>query len=114
MAKIGRRPWPACRVPWRCLWSKAFTLRFRCIGGSSKTRNFAAGGLTPILWSASSSARNSVVSTFSPKCRLPRLYPILDAGLLQQAGLSIALFAQQLRDAGIRFLQYRDKEASDA
>jgi thiamine-phosphate pyrophosphorylase len=54
------------------------------------------------------------VSTFSPKCRLPRLYPILDAGLLQQAGLSIALFAQQLRDAGIRFLQYRDKEASDA
>jgi thiamine-phosphate pyrophosphorylase len=32
---------------------------------------------------------------------------------LQRAGLSIETFAQQLRDAGIRFLQYRDKDASD-
>jgi thiamine-phosphate pyrophosphorylase len=45
---------------------------------------------------------------------LPRFYPILDAGLLLRAGLSLESFAQQLRAAGIRFLQYRDKEASDA
>jgi thiamine-phosphate pyrophosphorylase len=48
-----------------------------------------------------------------PKCRLPRLYPILDAGLLIRAGLSIEGFAGELRQAGIRFLQYRDKEATD-
>src|ERR1700677_3481275 len=45
---------------------------------------------------------------------LPRFYPILDAGLLLRTGLSLESFAQQLRAAGIRFLQYRDKEASDA
>jgi len=45
--------------------------------------------------------------------RLPRFYPILDAGLLLQAGLSIESFARELREAGIRFLQYRDKDASD-
>jgi thiamine-phosphate pyrophosphorylase len=44
---------------------------------------------------------------------LPRLYPILDAGLLLRAGVSIEGFAWELREAGIRFLQYRDKEASD-
>jgi thiamine-phosphate pyrophosphorylase len=44
---------------------------------------------------------------------LPRFYPILDAGLLFRAGLSIEGFARELRAAGIRFLQYRDKEASD-
>jgi thiamine-phosphate pyrophosphorylase len=44
---------------------------------------------------------------------LPRLYPILDADLLLRAGLSIEGFARELREAGIRFLQYRDKEASD-
>jgi thiamine-phosphate pyrophosphorylase len=48
-----------------------------------------------------------------PKWRLPRLYPILDAGLLLRAGLSIEGFARELREAGIRFLQYRDKEATD-
>jgi thiamine-phosphate pyrophosphorylase len=53
------------------------------------------------------------VSKSSPKCSLPRLYPILDAGLLLRAGLSIEGFARQLRAAGVRFLQYRDKEASD-
>jgi thiamine-phosphate pyrophosphorylase len=47
------------------------------------------------------------------KCRLPRLYPILDAGLLLRAGLSIEGFARELRRAGIRFLQYRDKESTD-
>ena len=49
----------------------------------------------------------------SPTCRLPRLYPILDAGLLLQAGVSIEAFARQLRAAGIRILQYRDKDSSD-
>jgi thiamine-phosphate pyrophosphorylase len=44
---------------------------------------------------------------------LPRFYPILDAGLLSRAGLSIERFAHELREAGIRFLQYRDKDASD-
>ena len=44
---------------------------------------------------------------------LPRLYPILDAGLLLRAGLSIEGFARELREAGVRFLQYRDKEAAD-
>ncbi len=44
---------------------------------------------------------------------LPRLYPILDAGLLQHASLSLEDFARDLYAAGIRFLQYRDKDASD-
>ncbi len=44
---------------------------------------------------------------------LPRFYPILDAGLLSRAGLSIESFARELRAAGIRFLQYRDKDATD-
>jgi thiamine-phosphate pyrophosphorylase len=49
----------------------------------------------------------------APRRGLPRLYPILDAGLVLRAGLSIEVFARELREAGIRFLQYRDKEASD-
>jgi thiamine-phosphate pyrophosphorylase len=44
---------------------------------------------------------------------LPRFYPILDTGLLLGAGLSIESFARELRAAGIRFLQYRDKDAAD-
>jgi len=44
---------------------------------------------------------------------LPRLYPILDASLLLRAGLSIEGFARELREAGVRFLQYRDKDAAD-
>jgi thiamine-phosphate pyrophosphorylase len=44
---------------------------------------------------------------------LPRFYPILDTGLLLRAGLSIESFARELRAAGIRFLQYRDKDAAD-
>jgi thiamine-phosphate pyrophosphorylase len=44
---------------------------------------------------------------------LPRFYPILDAGLLLKTGLSLEGFARELRAAGIRFLQYRDKEAAD-
>jgi thiamine-phosphate pyrophosphorylase len=44
---------------------------------------------------------------------LPRFYPILDAGLLLRAGISPESFARELRSAGVRFLQYRDKDASD-
>jgi thiamine-phosphate pyrophosphorylase len=44
---------------------------------------------------------------------LPRFYPILDAGLLLRAGLSLESFARELRASGVRFLQYRDKDASD-
>jgi thiamine-phosphate pyrophosphorylase len=51
--------------------------------------------------------------TMARRQGLPRFYPILDAGLLLRAGLSIESFARELREAGIRFLQYRDKEAAD-
>jgi len=44
---------------------------------------------------------------------VPRFYPILDAGFLLQAGIPVERFARELRDAGVRFLQYRDKDASD-
>jgi thiamine-phosphate pyrophosphorylase len=58
--------------------------------------------------------KRPAASKFLPKCRIPRLYSILDAGLLERAGLSLEGFAQQLRAAGVRFLQYRDKDSSDA
>jgi thiamine-phosphate pyrophosphorylase len=45
---------------------------------------------------------------------LPRLYPILDADALARAGVPLAMAAYALRDAGVRWLQYRDKRASDA
>jgi thiamine-phosphate pyrophosphorylase len=51
--------------------------------------------------------------TMAWRHRLPRFYPILDAGLLLRAGLFIESFARDLREAGIRFLQYRDKDAAD-
>jgi thiamine-phosphate pyrophosphorylase len=44
---------------------------------------------------------------------LPKLYPILDAGLLRSAELSLEGFARELRSAGVTFLQYRDKSGSD-
>jgi thiamine-phosphate pyrophosphorylase len=44
---------------------------------------------------------------------LPKLYPIVDAGLLRSAGLSLEGFARELRSAGVTFLQYRDKSGSD-
>ncbi|HTZ60330.1 MAG TPA: thiamine phosphate synthase [Acidobacteriaceae bacterium] len=53
------------------------------------------------------------MSSISPRCKLPRFYPILDAGLLQKSGIPLEEFALGLREAGIRFLQYRDKDASD-
>jgi thiamine-phosphate pyrophosphorylase len=45
---------------------------------------------------------------------LPRLYPILDADALARSGVPLAMAAYALRDAGVRWLQYRDKGASDA
>jgi len=44
----------------------------------------------------------------------PRLYPILDAGVLAVRGVSIAEYARVLRAAGITLLQYRDKDGADA
>jgi thiamine-phosphate pyrophosphorylase len=45
---------------------------------------------------------------------LPRLYPILDADALARAGVPLATAAQALYDAGLRWVQYRDKQGSDA
>jgi thiamine-phosphate pyrophosphorylase len=45
---------------------------------------------------------------------LPRLYPIVDAGLLARAALSPERFAWDLREAGVAFLQYRNKAGSAA
>jgi len=40
---------------------------------------------------------------------LPRLYAILDAGVLAHQKMEIHNTAEQLRDAGVTLLQYRDK-----
>ncbi|HEX6773454.1 MAG TPA: thiamine phosphate synthase [Acidobacteriaceae bacterium] len=45
---------------------------------------------------------------------LPRLYPILDADALARTGVPLVLAARTLYDAGVRWVQYRDKRASDA
>jgi thiamine-phosphate pyrophosphorylase len=45
---------------------------------------------------------------------LPRLYPILDADALARAGVPLTTAAQALYDAGLRWVQYRDKQGSDA
>jgi thiamine-phosphate pyrophosphorylase len=42
---------------------------------------------------------------------LPKLYPILDAGLLRVREVSFLEFAEALRAAGVRLLQYRDKDS---
>jgi len=44
----------------------------------------------------------------------PRLYPIVDAGLLAARGVAIVEYARMLRAAGVRLLQYRDKDGADA
>ena len=46
--------------------------------------------------------------------QLPRLYPILDADALAGAGVPLTAAAGALYDAGVRWVQYRDKHASDA
>lgn len=45
---------------------------------------------------------------------LPRLYPILDADALARTGVPLVVAARTLYDAGVRWVQYRDKRASDA
>jgi thiamine-phosphate pyrophosphorylase len=45
----------------------------------------------------------------SQPLKLTRLYPIVDAGTLQARGIEVSQFAQELRDAGVTMLQYRDK-----
>jgi thiamine-phosphate pyrophosphorylase len=46
--------------------------------------------------------------------QLPRLYPILDADALARAGVPLTTAAQALYSAGLRWVQYRDKQGSDA
>lgn len=41
--------------------------------------------------------------------RLPLLYPIVDADVLERSGLALVDFVQQLRMGGVTLLQYRDK-----
>ena len=43
---------------------------------------------------------------------LPRLYAILDAGVLARQKMGIGQAAEQLRDAGVTLLQYRDKAST--
>ena len=43
---------------------------------------------------------------------LPKLYPILDAGLLAARGHDVRWGAEQMRTAGVKLLQYRDKAGS--
>jgi thiamine-phosphate pyrophosphorylase len=42
--------------------------------------------------------------------KLPRLYPIVDAAVLQNRKYDLCEFADELRAAGVMFLQYRDKD----
>jgi thiamine-phosphate pyrophosphorylase len=44
---------------------------------------------------------------------LPRLYPILDADALARAGIPLIAAGHALYDAGVRWVQYRDKQATD-
>jgi thiamine-phosphate pyrophosphorylase len=46
--------------------------------------------------------------------KLPRLYPILDADALVRAGVPLAAAGHALYEAGVRWVQYRDKRATDA
>jgi thiamine-phosphate pyrophosphorylase len=43
---------------------------------------------------------------------LPRLYAIVDAGAVAARGLLLADYAAELRTAGVRLIQYRDKTGS--
>lgn len=43
---------------------------------------------------------------------LPKLYPILDAGLLVARGHDLRWAAEQMQTAGVELLQYRDKTGS--
>lgn len=46
--------------------------------------------------------------------RLPLLYPILDAGALARAGVPLIDAARALHEAELRWVQYRDKQGTDA
>jgi thiamine-phosphate pyrophosphorylase len=48
------------------------------------------------------------------KFTLPPLYPILDADALVRARVPLVDAARALYDAGLRWVQYRDKQGSDA
>ncbi len=43
---------------------------------------------------------------------MPRLYAIADAGVLAERGVGLRAFVEELRDAGVRLVQYRDKVGS--
>jgi thiamine-phosphate pyrophosphorylase len=45
---------------------------------------------------------------------LPHLYPILDADALMRAGVALIDAGQALYDTGLRWVQYRAKQGSDA
>ncbi len=44
---------------------------------------------------------------------VPKLYPILDVGMLAARGVDLSLYAKALRAAGVDWLQYRNKQGSD-
>jgi len=44
--------------------------------------------------------------------RLPKLYAIIDRTTLDARGISVGEFARELRDGGVRLVQYRDKRGS--
>lgn len=48
----------------------------------------------------------------SERIQLPRLYAIVDRESLDRRGIAGVDFARQLRDAGVRLVQYRDKQGS--
>jgi thiamine-phosphate pyrophosphorylase len=43
---------------------------------------------------------------------IPGLYVIIDAGVLMKRRVDLSDFARAIRDAGVRLVQYRDKEAA--
>jgi thiamine-phosphate pyrophosphorylase len=47
-----------------------------------------------------------------PSFSLPKLYAIVDAGVLSQKAVDLDDFTRALRAAGLRLIQYRDKDAS--
>jgi thiamine-phosphate pyrophosphorylase len=49
------------------------------------------------------------VSESASQLRFPRLYPIVDEGVLARHGLGVRRFAAELRVAGVQLLQYRNK-----
>jgi thiamine-phosphate pyrophosphorylase len=45
--------------------------------------------------------------------KLPRLYAIADVEMLLSRGIALRTYIEELRDAGVKLLQYRDKLAGD-